>query len=88
MQITNTLQTTRKKVIEKGGEELHKDILASNAVLGVSRNKHEWLAYVDYVNNIIVEGLVAVAVRSAEYLRNQIDKDEVEEKELSPLLEV
>jgi dynein heavy chain, axonemal len=88
MQITNTLQTTRKKAIEKGGEELHKDILASNAVLGVSRNKAQWLAYVDYVNSIVVEGLVAVAVRSAQYLRDQIDKVKVEENELMPLLEV
>lgn len=88
MQTTNTLQTTRKKVIEKGGDELHKDIDASNKVLGVSKSKAEWLAYVDYVNHIIVEGLVKVAVRSAQYLRDQIDKDEVTEKELAPLLEV
>ena len=54
MQVTNTLQGTRKKAIEKGGEELHKDIDASNKVLGVSKGKAEWLAYVDYVNHIIV----------------------------------
>ena len=88
VQTTNTLQTTRKKAIEKGGEELHKDIDASNKVLAVSKSKAEWLAYVDYVNHIIVEGLVKVAVRSAQYLRDQIDKEEVLDKELAPLLEV
>jgi dynein heavy chain len=88
VQTTHTLQTTRRKAIEKGGEEFHKHIASSNAVLAVSKNKTEWLSYVDYVNNIIVEGLVKVAVRSAQYLRDQIDKEEVAEKELSPLLEV
>ena len=88
VQTTNTLQATRKKAIERGSSELHTDIENSNKVLGVSKTKAEWQAYVDYVNGIIVEGLARVAVRSAQYLRDQLDKEEVTEKELSPLLEV
>jgi dynein heavy chain len=88
MQTINTLQATRKKAIEKGGAELHVDIDNSNKVLAVSKGKAEWQAYVDYVNSIIVEGIARVVVRSSQYLRDQIDKEEVMDKELNPLLEV
>lgn len=54
----------------------------------MNRGKVEWLAYVDYVNQIIVEGLVSACVRSAKYLQNQIDKEEIQTQELAPLLEI
>ena len=87
-QMHATLTATRRKAIEKGSDELHKDVADSNTVLAVSRGKAEWLAYVDYVNSIIVDGLVAVVVNSGSYLRNNIDKEYVLDKELPALLEV
>ena len=87
-QIHFTLMKNREKTIEKGGEELHKHLDASNKVIAIARSKPEWLAYVDYVNDIIIEGLVVAIVKSAQYLRNQMDKEEIANQELAPLIEV
>ena len=35
----------------------------------------DWKAYVDFLNNIVVEGLVRVAVTSLEYLVAQVDPE-------------
>ena len=87
-QLHQTLTANRRKAIEKGGEELHLHLKKSNEELVVNRGKAEWLAYVDYVNQIIVDGLVTACVRSAKYLQNQIDKEEILAQELAPLLEI
>eukprot|EP00960_Hanusia_phi_P039486 753915-Hanusia_phi.AAC.17 len=87
-QIHLTLMKNREKAVEKGGEELHKHLDASNKVIAIARSKPEWLAYVDYVNDIIIEGLVSAIVKSAQYLRNQMDKEEIANQELAPLIEV
>ena len=87
-QIHSSLTANRRKAIEKGGEEMHTHLKKSLEVVGVARSKPEWLNYVDYVNQIIIEGLIAAFAKSASYLRDQIDKEEIAEKEIAPLLEI
>ncbi len=87
-QIHNSLTANRKKAIEKGGEEMHVHLKRSLEVLGVARSKQEWLNYVDYVNQIIIDGLTAAFLKSASYLRDQIDKEEIAAQETAPLLEI
>ena len=87
-QIHSSLTANRRKAIEKGGEEMHVHLKKSLEVVGITRSKPEWLSYVDYVNQIIIDGIITAFSRSAGYLRDQINKEEIAEKEIAPLLEI
>ena len=59
----------------------------SNKVLKVSQGLPDWKAYVDFVNNIVVDGPSRVVHVSMEKLLSLVDAENIRKKSL-PLLEI
>lgn len=58
--------------IREGAAEIHRRLKQSNtSIVGV--NTAQWKAYVDYVNNIVVNGVARVICSSLEFLAKQLD---------------
>ena len=54
----------------------------------VSQGLPDWKAYVDFINSIIVSGLVDVTVVSLEQLECNLNEDYITKNNFSPLLEI
>jgi dynein heavy chain len=76
------------KLIRDKGNHVHKMLRESNKVLKVSQGLPDWKAYVDFVNNIIVAGLVQIAVKALKFTIEQIDPAIILKKERQPVLEI
>ena len=61
--------------------QLHKMLRESNKVLKVSQGLPDWKAYVDFVNNIVVAGLVQIAVKALQFTIEQVDPIVIAKKE-------
>src|SRR5690606_19435600 len=61
--------------IKDGGKQIQGLLKDTNRILRVSNASNDWRAYVDFVNNVVVEGLAKVVQVSLEYLLNQLDFD-------------
>ena len=75
---------TRTALIAEGGKSIHSRLREVNKTLKVSMGHPEWKAYVDFINNVLIDGLVHVATISLESLYNILK----EEEEKVPLLTV
>jgi len=76
------------KVIREKGNHIHKMLRESNKVLKVSQGLPDWKAYVDFVNNIVVAGLVQIAVKALQFTIEQVDPIVIAKKERQPVLEI
>jgi len=76
------------KVIRDRGNQIHKMLRESNKVLKVSQGLPDWKAYVDFVNNVVVAGLVEIAIKALCYTIEQIDPVVILKKERQPVLEI
>ena len=74
--------------ISEGGKEIHKLLLASNRVLKVSKGAPTWRAYVEFINDIVIDGLARTVACSLKYLNEQLDPAEILQNETVALLEV
>jgi dynein heavy chain len=87
-QAHHALKTARYAEIKEGGSQIHKLIKDSNKILKVSQGLPDWKAYVDFMNNVVVDGLAQVVIISLEYLADQIDPDVIQAQDKMPLLEI
>ena len=62
----------RYKVMAEGAKDISKLLLASNAALKVSKTSAAWRAYVDFVNDTLVEGIAKTIVASLNFLLRMI----------------
>jgi dynein heavy chain len=76
------------KSIRDKGNSIHKMLRESNKVLKVSQGLPDWKAYVDFVNNVVVGGLVRIAVQALEHCIEQVDPVVIAKKERQPVLEI
>ena len=74
--------------IKEGGKNIHSMVKDTNKVLRVSNASNDWRAYVDFVNNIVVDGLAGVVYTSLEYLHDQLDPDAIARDDKMPIIEV
>ena len=70
------------------GKTVHKLLLESNKVLKVSKGAPTWRAYVEFINDIVIDGLARTVACSLETLNTQLDPAQIIKEELAPLLEV
>ena len=82
------IQTQQYHIIKEGGQEVHKLLKDTNRTLKVSQGLPDWKAYVDFINSIIVGGLIDTAVVSLESLENNINPEFIAKNNYSPLLEI
>ena len=66
------MRSQRYHIIKEGGSEIHKLLKDTNKKLKVSQGLPDWKAYVDFINNIVVGGLVQVIIVSLEILEQQV----------------
>jgi len=74
--------------IKEGGKNIHNMVKDTNKVLKVSNAANDWRAYVDFVNNVVVDGLAKVVYTSLEYLYEQIDPVIIAKEDKLPMIEV
>lgn len=78
----------RQKEITDGGKEIHHLLAASNEVLKVSKGAPAWRAYVEFINEILVNGIASTMVSSLQFLLSQIDPVQLIASEKPPLFDV
>lgn len=82
------LLRSRHGDIADGGIEIAKLLAATNKTLKVSKGAPAWKAYVEYVNEIVIDGFSDSILASLRYLRNQVDPVVIAKHETAPLLEI
>ena len=90
-EFTETLENMRKtryQAIKAGGIEIEKKVKASHVLLKVPKGQPNWRAYVDFCNNIVVEGMAKIVKVSLKYLTQQLSFKTIASKELLPMLEI
>jgi dynein heavy chain len=70
------------------GKEIHKLVKDSSEALKVSKVSVNWKAYVDFVNNFIIEGFVSTIAVSLQYLCEILDPLIIARHEMLPLFDV
>ena len=61
--------------IKEGGKEVERMLKDTNKMLRVSNASLDWHAYIDFINNIVVDGLAGVITVSLEFFLDQIDPE-------------
>jgi dynein heavy chain len=74
--------------IKEGGKNIHNMVKDTNKVLRVSNASNDWRSYVDFINNVVVDGLAKMVYNSLDYLYDQIDKDVIKREDKLPMIEV
>ena len=72
--------------IKEGGKTIHTMVKETNKVLRVSNASQDWRAYVDFMNNIVVDGLTKIVRNSLDYLLDQIDPAVIARDDKMPIL--
>ena len=87
-QLQRQSRSLRYTVIKNGGTEIHKLLKDTIRKLKVSQGLPDWKSYVDFINNIVVGGLVQVVIVSLEYLEQQVDPLNILKQNLGPMVEI
>jgi dynein heavy chain len=87
-QLQKQVRSQRYHIIKEGGSEIHKLLKDTNKKLKVSQGLPDWRAYVDFINNIVVGGLVQVIIVSLEVVEQQIDPANITRQNLAPMIEI
>jgi dynein heavy chain len=74
--------------IKEGGKSIHGMVKDTNKVLKVSNASNDWRAYVDFVNNVVVDGLAKIVHNSLDFLFEQIDPATIAKDDKLPMIEV
>jgi dynein heavy chain len=74
--------------IKESGKHIHGHVKETNKVLKAAAASPEWLAYVYFINNVVVDGLAKIVYTSLEDLFNQIDPETISKNETLPMIEI
>jgi dynein heavy chain len=72
-EVQRALQQKRNSEIVEGASEISKLLSASNKILNVPRASPPWRLYVEYVNEIVMEGFSKAILVSVAYLNEQVN---------------
>lgn len=78
----------RCAAIREGGQELHKLLKDTNRKLKVSSGLPDWKNYVDFVNSLVVQGLIRVVAVSLGTLNQQMSQAYIAKQQLPPMIEL
>jgi dynein heavy chain len=74
--------------MSEDGKEIHKLVKDSSEALKVSKVSAIWKNYVEFVNNIVIEGFVSAIAVSLQYLCEILDPLIIARHEMQPLFDV
>ena len=81
-------RAARQNIIMEDGRKIHEALATSfEALRNISKASDAWRSYVQYVNNIVVEGLCATIGNSLQYLLDLLDPN-VKKEEMDSMLEI
>eukprot|EP00884_Botryococcus_braunii_P022565 jgi/Botrbrau1/8993/Bobra.0148s0096.1 len=80
--------SVRHGQVSDGGRDIAKLLSNSNRILKTSKGAPAWRAYVDFVGDIVLEGIGHSIISSLDYLFNQVDPNVTAKGEVVPLVEV
>lgn len=80
--------SARHQEVQEGAVEITRLLSASNKTLKCSKGSPHWRAYVEYVNDIVMDGFCQAILASVNYLFQQIDPETMAKNETPPLIEV
>lgn len=66
--------------------EIDKTLKASHGLMSVSKTHPNWVAYVDFVNGIVVRGLSKLVLFSLQHLAQQLDAAYIKKHGIQPML--
>ncbi|CAM9358663.1 unnamed protein product [Ascophyllum nodosum] len=78
----------RCAAIREGGLELHELLKDTNRKLKISAGLPDWKNYMDFVNSLVIQGLVKVVVVSLAALNQEMSQAHISNNQLPPMLEV
>ena len=82
------LQTKMFAVIKEGGSSIHKLLKNTRNVLRVNASNQDWKYYVEFVNDVVVDGLAKVVTTCLDFLIEQFDPVICEKNETQPMLQL
>ena len=86
--LLNQTKSAQYHHIKEGGQEIHKLLKDTNRTLKVSQGLPDWKCYVDFINNIVVGGLVDTTAISLISLENNLNDEFILKNNYSPMLEI
>lgn len=78
----------RYVAFDLAGKEMQKHLESTLKVLKINKTVPAWRTYVDYVNQIVIDGIVAAIMASMRYFKNQIDAQYLNQNDVNPLLDI
>ena len=75
-------------VVKEAGAEIHKLMKETSKKLKISQGLPDWKSYVEFVNNVVVDGLIQAVAASIRQLANNLDPVYLEQTGYPPLLEI
>lgn len=74
--------------IEEGSNEIHALLSNSNRTLKVSKGAAAWKSYVDYVGNVVVDGISSCILATLRQMAEELDTRAMAKNNRAPMLEV
>jgi len=74
--------------IKESGQDVHRLLKDTNKKLKVSQGSPDWKSYVDFINDVVVFGLVEAMASSLRVMAQQFNPNYLRDQSLSPLIEI
>ena len=81
-------RTAKLTGVKETGQDVHRLLKDTNKKLKVSQGLPDWKSYVDFINSIVVYGLIDAMAMSLRALGQQLNPDYLIAHSLPPLLEI
>jgi dynein heavy chain len=72
MVLQRKIQNIRISSVKEAGHEIHRIIKDTNKKLKISQGLSDWKCYVEFVNNVVVDGLVDAVAASIRAMAAQV----------------
>jgi dynein heavy chain len=81
-------RSSKLQAIKEAGQEIHRLLKDTNKKLKVSQGLPDWKAYVDFVNNVVVYGLMEAMTASLRTMASQFNPAHLTANNIPALLEI
>eukprot|EP00605_Chrysophyceae_sp_TOSAG23-4_P001019 GSChrysophyteH1.ASY1.ANO1.1120.1 assembled CDS len=88
LQLQKKQRAAKLTHVKESGQDVHRLLKDTNKKLKVSQGLPDWKAYVDFINSIVVYGLIGAMAMSLRAMGQQLNPDYLQSQSLPPLLEI
>lgn len=74
--------------VKENGNQIHKLVREVHAKINIDKKSPIWKAYVDYVNEIVLEGIAQAVITALKHLNEQIDPSYIKKHDIIPIFEI